>query len=122
MLHLIGPGGGLPGRLLETSDGVVETCEENTALVLGTFEGPCQTSAKEEFQKELTIGLALQRLHLLPNGIHVGCFPFLAPENRILRLWSLICEWQYSSYTTYRHLISQMLKNHFQSGWQIDRE
>merc|ERR1719288_657903 len=49
-VSLVGPGGGLPGRLLETSNGVVET-----------------------------IGLALQRLHLLPNGIHVGCFPFLAP-------------------------------------------
>merc|ERR1719288_45318 len=49
-VSLIGPGGGLPGGLLETSNGVVET-----------------------------IGLALQRLHLLPNGIHVGCFPFLAP-------------------------------------------
>merc|ERR1711970_1609512 len=49
-VSLVGPGGGLPGGLLETSNGVVET-----------------------------IGLALQRLHLLPNGIHVGCFPFLAP-------------------------------------------
>merc|ERR1719288_523871 len=38
-VSLIGPGGGLPGGLLEASNGVVET-----------------------------IGLALQRLHLLPNG------------------------------------------------------
>merc|ERR1719288_43565 len=49
-VSLIGSGGGLPGGLLKTSNGVVET-----------------------------IGLALQRLHLLPNSIHVGCFPFLAP-------------------------------------------
>merc|ERR1719483_1100163 len=42
---LVGPGGSLPGGLLETSDGVVET-----------------------------ICLALERLHLLSNGIHFSGF------------------------------------------------
>merc|ERR1719288_168614 len=42
---LVSPGGGLPGGLLETSNGVVET-----------------------------ICLALKRLHLLPNGIHGSGF------------------------------------------------
>merc|ERR1711971_622297 len=44
---LVSPGGSLPGGLLETSNGVVET-----------------------------ICLALERLHLLPNGIHVSGFSF----------------------------------------------
>merc|ERR1712203_911584 len=50
-VSLVGPGGGLPGGLLEASDGVVET-----------------------------ICLALQRLHLLPDGIHVGRFSFSSCE------------------------------------------
>merc|ERR1712212_1108469 len=50
---LVSPGGGLPGSLLETSNGVVET-----------------------------ICLALERLHLLPNGIHVSGFSCSSCEKR----------------------------------------
>merc|ERR1712001_382944 len=59
-VSLVGPGGGLPGGLLEASDGVVET-----------------------------ICLALQRLHLLPDGIHVGRFSFSSCEK-----WAPWVSWQ----------------------------
>merc|ERR1711971_1073713 len=57
---LVSPGGSLPGGLLETSNGVVET-----------------------------ICLALERLHLLPNGIHVSGFSFSS-----FKKWARCLSWR----------------------------
>ena len=65
LLHLVSPGGGLPGGLLEASDGVVETWSTTFLILL-----------PKKNREIFTICLALQRLHLLPDGIHVGRFSF----------------------------------------------